>query len=154
MFHSNTDDETKNRILEDFSNTNGKITILVSTVAFGMGVNIRDVDIVIHWGLPRSCLSYWQEIGRCARDGRNGYAICYAYKRSYSKLDDEHFKATISLCTCIRTHVLQTFMLRGMPQTDLDILKIHSVCSTIKLVLIETGNCVLVVLIETGNSVF
>jgi superfamily II DNA helicase RecQ len=29
-----------------------------NTVAFGMGVNITDIDIVVHWGLPTSPLSY------------------------------------------------------------------------------------------------
>ena len=32
----------------------GSIQVLISTVAFGMGTNLPDVDIVIHWGLPNS----------------------------------------------------------------------------------------------------
>jgi superfamily II DNA helicase RecQ len=66
------------RILEEFTKADSNIKVLISTVAFGMGVNITDIDIVVHWGLPTSPLSYWQEVGRCSRDGRNGYAVCYA----------------------------------------------------------------------------
>ena len=129
MFHANTDADTKTRILEDFTQTNGSRTLLISTVAFGMGVNIRDVDIVVHWGLPTSCLAYWQEIGRCGRDGRDSYAICYAYKRSYSKLQDDEFKTIVDLDTCLRTHILQIFLLDGMDASTLTALKDHVRCS-------------------------
>ena len=119
MFHANTDSDSKNRILKEFTNTAGNLKVIVSTVAFGMGVNITDIDIVLHWGLPSSVLSYWQEVGRCARDGRQGYAICYAYKRSYSKLgeDDELRKV---LKECNRVTILDNFLLVGMDKKSLE----------------------------------
>ena len=40
-----------------------------------MGVDVRDIDMVVHIGCPKSVLSYWQEAWRCARDGRQGYAL-------------------------------------------------------------------------------
>ncbi|CAG2235815.1 unnamed protein product [Mytilus edulis] len=40
-----------------------------------MGLDIRDVDLVVHIGCPKSVLSYWQEAGRCARDGRQGLSL-------------------------------------------------------------------------------
>ena len=33
----------------------------------GMGIDIKDVDMVVHMGSPKSLFSYWQEAGRCAR---------------------------------------------------------------------------------------
>jgi superfamily II DNA helicase RecQ len=69
MFHANTDTKQK-RILEEFTKADSNIKVLISTVAFGMGVNITDIDV--YWGLPTSPLSYWQEVGRCSRGGRNG----------------------------------------------------------------------------------
>ncbi|XP_041357457.1 DEAD-box ATP-dependent RNA helicase 53, mitochondrial-like [Gigantopelta aegis] len=80
MFHASTDMTTKTRIMDQFKKHDGSIKVLISTVVFGMGVDIRNVDIVVHWGLPSTSLNYWQEIGRCARD-----AVCYAFKRSQSR---------------------------------------------------------------------
>lgn len=124
MFHANTDKESKDRILEEFSKPESNIRILVSTVAFGMGVNIRDIDIVVHWGLPSSPLSYWQEVGRCSRDGREGYAVCFAFKRSYCKLkEDDEFRLVTNLDKCIRTSILRSFLLKGMDERGFDELK-------------------------------
>jgi superfamily II DNA helicase RecQ len=97
-------------------------------VAFGMGINIPDVDIVIHWGLPTSCLSFWQEIGRCARDDREGHAVCYGFKRSVSKCDDE-MKSLMKLESCVRASVLQNFHLRGMSRSHLERIKEKPICN-------------------------
>lgn len=36
-----------------------------------MGIQIKDIRIVVHWGAAKPCLSYWQEIGRAGRDACN-----------------------------------------------------------------------------------
>ncbi|XP_014673008.1 PREDICTED: ATP-dependent DNA helicase Q-like 3 [Priapulus caudatus] len=54
MFHAKTDTKTKNRIMQDFISPSSIIKVLISTVAFGLGIDIRDVDVVVHWGLPES----------------------------------------------------------------------------------------------------
>lgn len=46
-----------------------------SDCSFGDGIGINDVDMVVHMGSSKSLLSYWQEVGRCARDGRSGWSI-------------------------------------------------------------------------------
>jgi superfamily II DNA helicase RecQ len=50
MFHGELDVETKNQITKEFASPNSNIRLLVSTVAFGLGVNIPDVRTVLHWG--------------------------------------------------------------------------------------------------------
>lgn len=50
--------------------------ILVTTNAYGMGVDKADIRTVIHYGVPDSASSYLQECGRAARDGRSARAIC------------------------------------------------------------------------------
>ncbi|XP_052268643.1 ATP-dependent DNA helicase RecQ-like [Dreissena polymorpha] len=128
MFHANTDKDSKDRIMEQFIKEDGNIQVLISTVAFGMGINIPDVSIVVHWGLPATSLSYWQEVGRCARDGRKGYAVCYGFKRSISKCEEEEMKECIKLENCLRFAVLAQFQLDGMPEQFLQALKITKYC--------------------------
>ena len=46
----------------------------------GMGVNIPNVEYIIHLGCSTSIPHYWQEVGRCARDLPHGKAIIYPVK--------------------------------------------------------------------------
>lgn len=64
----------RNQIVKDWAAD--KIDIVVATSAFGMGVDKANVRSVIHACLPDSPARYYQEIGRAARDGRQGLAVC------------------------------------------------------------------------------
>ena len=75
MYHKSTHSESKVRILSEFKKRNRQLRSLIAIVALGMGVDVRDIDMVIHIGCPKSVISYWQEAGRCARYGRQGYAL-------------------------------------------------------------------------------
>ena len=58
MLHSCTPEANKHNILESFQSDNGTIRLLISTIAFGMGVDCRGVHRVIHFGPSKNVESY------------------------------------------------------------------------------------------------
>ena len=69
MFHSGTPESSKQHILNSVSLPDGHVRVLICTIAFGMGIDIKEAIKVIHFGPSQTVESYLQECGRVGRDG-------------------------------------------------------------------------------------
>lgn len=65
-YYARLDPEEKEEIEQEFQND--EIDVLVATIAFGMGVDKKNISFVIHYQQPAGVIAYYQQIGRAGRD--------------------------------------------------------------------------------------
>eukprot|EP01130_Rhizamoeba_saxonica_P006912 TRINITY_DN2773_c1_g1_i1.p1 TRINITY_DN2773_c1_g1~~TRINITY_DN2773_c1_g1_i1.p1 ORF type:complete len:603 (+),score=133.89 TRINITY_DN2773_c1_g1_i1:357-2165(+) len=89
-FHGSVSAQKKKRLLESW--TDGKVHIIASTIAFGMGIDKSNVRFVIHYTIPKSFEGFYQQSGRAGRDGEPSVSIVY-----YSIEDESNLEYLVSI---------------------------------------------------------
>ena len=75
-YHSRVKPERrKKQLLFDF--LQGKRKIMIATSAFSMGIDVSDIELVVHFNAPISMTDYIQQIGRAGRDGRKAHCVLF-----------------------------------------------------------------------------
>jgi len=88
FYHAGLTTELRDQRQQDW--LNGKIRVMVSTNAFGMGIDKSDVRSVIHLDIPDSIEAYFQEAGRAGRDQKQAYSFLLYHKSDINKLRHNH----------------------------------------------------------------
>jgi superfamily II DNA helicase RecQ len=83
------DMEKENRNAAHLGFLSGQYTVIVATVAFGMGIDKPDIRRIIHYGTPKTMEEYYQHIGRGGRDGLESYCNMF-----YSTTDFVRYKSS------------------------------------------------------------
>ncbi|OYQ63592.1 recombinase RecQ [Pseudanabaena sp. SR411] len=87
-FHGDMSSDERKKVINEFRE--GSTNLVFATNAFGMGIDIPNIRVVIHFMLPESIEQYYQEIGRGGRDG-NGATAYMLYSDKNIQVRKTHF---------------------------------------------------------------
>lgn len=85
-YHAGLPHDRRERIQQRFMD--GQSNCIVTTIAFGMGIDKSDIRNVVHFDLPKSIENYSQEIGRAGRDGLASDCLVLANRDSLNVLEN------------------------------------------------------------------
>jgi len=85
-YHAGMQNEKREEIQNNFMD--GSLACIAATIAFGMGIDKKDIRRIIHYDLPKSIENYSQEIGRSGRDGKPAFCEVLANRDSIHVLEN------------------------------------------------------------------
>ena len=119
MYHACTPQCNKDVVLKSLQNPEGNVRVVFATIALGMGINLKSVNTIIHYGAPRSLEDYFQESGRGGRSGEPAKSIVYwkpkdcPMRKNLTKIHDQETAAVrryVENCSeCRRDQLLKYF---------------------------------------------
>jgi ATP-dependent DNA helicase RecQ len=83
-YHAGLATEERTRNQESFSRD--KVSVIVATIAFGMGIDKSNIRFIIHADLPKNIEGYYQETGRAGRDGASAHCILFFSRGDIPKI--------------------------------------------------------------------
>lgn len=114
-YHAGLSRDSRNVIQESWKS--GETRIIVSTNAFGMGIDKPDVRFVCHYDMPDTIEGYFQEAGRAGRDGNRAFAVLLWNDNDIARLN-QITRITFPPLDYIRDIYQKVFIYLGIPYEE------------------------------------
>lgn len=111
MYHMITDSDIKEQVINDLGNKQGLIKCVFCTSSLSMGINLSDIQYVIHNGAPNTAAAFLQETGRVAREyNQHEQSILLKFPKMVTGHQlDSCMKQYIKGENCLRNTLLSQF---------------------------------------------
>ena len=98
--HGNLNQEMRDKVMRGFRK--GRINLLVATDIAARGIDIKELDYIIHYHLPEKTEQYTHRSGRTARAGKSGVTVCFVKSDQIEEIKNLEMELNITfLVLCI-----------------------------------------------------